>query len=393
MPAGTHYGPGPPGEPGRPAERSRLRRILARAAWPALAVVAVVLVALTLVTHLSQPARHTLVVASMPYWNMQHDTGIVLHNRGSVNEVSPWIYGLSASGAIEPQYDRQQAAAVQTDLSSLHAAHLAIVPSIANVSGGSWDYQAAARVLHSPALARQQISAIVSLTERQKYAGIDLDYEELHPGDRQAFTQFVTELAAALHAHGKILSVAVFPQLAGPTSSASSTAQDYAALGKAADQVRIMGYNDHGANSGPGATAPIGWVRSVLHYATSQMPASKVVLGIPLYGYNWPDGKAPAQTISWLQALRLSRQHDATASYDKSSQAPHFTYSASGRTHTVWFENAESSKAKFEAVQGDGVAGVYLWMYGYEDPGTWPALKGTLPLSGPNASSTSKAVP
>jgi spore germination protein len=393
MPAGTHYGPGPPGEPGQPAGQSRARRILARAAWPVLAVVAIVLVGLTLVAHLSQPARHTLVVASMPYWNLQHDTGVVLQNRGSVNEVSPWIYGLSTSGAIKPQYGQQQAAAVQSDLSRLRAAHLAIVPSIANVSGGAWDYQAAARILHDPALAAQRVNEIAGLAERQKFAGIDLDFEQLHPADRQAFTRFVTELAGALHAHGKVLSVAVFPQVAGPSASAAHTAQDYAALGKVADQVRIMGYNDHWASSGPGATAPIGWVRSVLKYATSQMPASKVVLGIPLYGYDWPDGKASAETVSWLQALRLSRQHDAAASYDKTSQAPHFTYTAAGRTHTVWFENAESSKAKFEAVQGDEAAGVYLWMYGYEDPGTWPALKGTLPLSGPNASSTSKAVP
>ncbi len=374
--------------------RSRgLRRFSARAGWPALAILAAALIAVTLVTHLAKPSRHTLVVASMPYWNIQQDTAVVLADRAAVNEVSPWIYGLSSSGEIVPQYLPGQAAAVTADVARLRAAHMRIVPSIANVTGGAWDYQAISRILHDPTLMRRHVDAIVALVERDDYAGIDIDYEELHAGDRQAFTQFITELAAALHARGKVLSVAVFPQAAGSATGQSTAAQDYAALGKVADQIRVMGYNYHWADSGPGATAPIAWVRSVLRYAISQVPASKVVLGIPLFGYNWPDGTAPAATITWLQALRLSRQYHATAKYNQASQTPYFSYAGDGRTHIVWFENAESSRAKFEAVRQSGVAGVYLWMYGDEDPATWSSLRAVLPTSGPNASSTSSAVP
>jgi spore germination protein len=370
-------------------------RLLALIAWPLVALVGLALVGLTLVAHWAPAARHSLVVASIPYWNMQHDTSVVLANQRDVNEVSPWIYGLSSSGAIVPQYGHGEAATVTADMQKLEAAHLRMVPSIANVTGGSWSYQPVASILHNPALARQQVNAIVSLVEREHYAGIDIDYEQLKPADRQAFTNYITELAAALHAHGKVLSVAVFAQLANPkdNNQAEDGFQDYAALGKVADQIRIEGYNLHWANSAPGATAPIEWIRSVLQYATSQMPASKVVLGIPLYGYDWPDGNGPAQTVSWLQALRLSKQYGAAPSYNKTSQAPYFSYRADGHTHTVWFENGESSGAKFEAAKGAGIAGVYLWMYGYEDPATWPALRNALPTSGPGASSDSTAVP
>jgi len=388
-----HQPHGPPGFGSERAHGERRRGLAARAAWPLLALAALGLVALTLVTSLSPPSRHTLVVASMPFWNMSHDTSVVLANTKAVNEVSPWIYGLNSSGEVTPMYPEAQGPQIATDLKRLEDAHLRMVPSIANITDGKWAYQPLARILHDPALARQHVEAIVSLVQREKYAGIDIDYEELHAGDQRVYTQFIAELARALHAHGKILSVAVFPQTGTPAPANPNSFQDYAALGKAADQVRIMGYNFHWANSRPGATAPISWVRSVLGYAKSQMPASKVVLGIPLFGYDWPDGTGPAQTVSWLQALRLSRQFGATARYDKTSQAPFFSYASSGRTHTVWFENAASSRAKFEAVKGSGVAGVFLWMYGYEDPGTWPALHSALPVSGPGASSTSKAVP
>jgi spore germination protein len=376
-------------------QQSPVRGLLARAAWPALALLALALVALTLVTHFTSGTRHTLVVAAIPYWNVQHDTSVVLANRKDVNEVSPWIYGLSQSGAVVPQYPRSQAATINADIARLHAAHLRIVPTIANTINGNWAYQPIASMLHDPALRREHVAAIVALVDRENYAGIDIDYEQLHPADRQAFTQFIQELATALHARGKVVSVDVFPQTAGTGAGANPLAasQDYAALGRAADQVRVMGYNYHWANSPPGAVAPVGWVRSVLRYATSQMPASKVVLGIPLFGYDWPDGKQPAQTISWLQALRLSRQFHVTATYDKASQTPTFRYAGGGSSHTVWFENEASSRAKFEVVKGNSAAGVYLWMYGYEDPGTWPALHSVLPTSGPNASSVSQAVP
>ncbi len=317
----------------------------------------------------------------------------MLANRKDVNEVSPWIYGLSSTGAVMPQYPANLAGAIKADMTSLRAAHMRLVPSIANITGGKWDYQAVSRILHNPALARQQIDSIVGLVQREKYAGIDIDYEELHAGDRQPFDQFVSQLAAALHAHGKVLSVAVFATAAEPVQQRREHGPG------------LCGHRQ-GRRPGPdhGLQLPLGELGRRRHRARElgqvsgqvrdrQMPASKVVLGIPLYGYDWPDGKAAAQTVSWLQALRLSRQHAVPARYDKTSQAPHFAYAAGGKTHTVWFENAESSRAKFEVVQGAGIAGVYLWMYGYEDPSTWSALHTTLPVSGPGASSTSKAVP
>ena len=128
-----------------PSWRSRPGHFARRAVWPAVAVLAAVVVTLTLAAHIGQAARHTLVVASIPYWNIQHDTAAVLANRDDVTEVSPWIYGLSPSGTIEPQYPPGEASAIATDMASLRAAHLRMVPSIANVTGGAWDYPAVAR--------------------------------------------------------------------------------------------------------------------------------------------------------------------------------------------------------------------------------------------------------
>jgi spore germination protein len=371
---------------------ARRRRGLSGLLWLAVVPVAILIIVFTqlIQTGSAPPARPRLVVASLPYWNIGPGTDGVLANRDDVNEVSPWIYGVSASGQIILDAGINLPS-LKAELGRLRAQGLPIVPTLANVDGqGNWTYGSIAGVLHNPARAARQIAEIVSLTDANNYAGIDLDYENLQAGDRQAFTAFVTSLAAALHAKGKILSVALFAKASNAGYAPRNVAQDYAAIGRVADQVRLMAYDYHWNTSPPGPVAPIGWIRDVVNYAKTQMPASKIVLGIPEYGYDWSGGVGTS--VTWLQVLRLSRQYHVQPRYDAPSQSPWFTYTdRSGHKHTVWFENAESAQAKFEVAQGAGIAGVYLWMYGYEDPGTWAVLHQVLPIPAPSAAPDQRA--
>jgi spore germination protein len=370
------------------------RHPIAGAVWLAVVLAGALIAGLVVgVQRLSAPApRPRVAVASVPYWNIQHGTAAVLQNRQAVTEVSPWIYGLDSSGQIVTQYPPGQAETISADIGRLRAAGMQIVPSLADVTGGRWSYQPVARVLHSPALMARQIDAIVRLVQTNHYAGIDIDYEQLRAGDRQDFTTFCERLATALHAKGKVLSVALFAKTSDAGNSPTNVAQDYRAIGQAADQVRLMGYDYHWASSAPGPIAPVDWLRDVLRYAKTQIPAGKIVLGIPLYGYDWSGGHGTA--VSWLQALRLSREYHAAPRYDTRAQAPWFTYTdPAGREHTVWFENAASSRAQFAVAQGAGIGGVYLWMFGYEDTGTWAALRQVLPVPARRAPSPARSSP
>lgn len=349
-------------------------------AWLALIVAAIVVALLTTLLPGRSPPPPRAVVASLPFWNITQGADTVLAHKADFSEVSPWMYGLSAGGVqINTQYPPGTSAAVNQELTRLRAAGMKIVPTLANVTNGTFTYQPVANMLHNPALMKQHIAAIVNLVRQHNYAGIDIDYENLHAGDRQAFTTFITDLALALHAHGKMLSVALFAKTTNAGVDPRNVAQNYAAIGRVANQVRIMAYDYHWATSPPGPVAPLPWVRSVLKYAKSQVPARKIILGVPLYGYDWSGGNA--QAVTWLQALRLARAHHVTAHYDNSAQAPWFSYTdSSGHRHVVWFENQASSQAKFDVALGSQIGGVYLWMFGYEEPGTWPALAGTLPV-------------
>ena len=134
--------------------------------------------------YLSSPSQ-SLVVASVPFWNIDYGTTSVLSNRNTFSETSPWIYGLSSSGQIVPQYAAAQAAMVDAQLARLRAARIPLVPTLANVVQGKWVYQPVITdILHNPRVRARHVAAIVALVLRQDYAGIDIDYEDLLASDR-----------------------------------------------------------------------------------------------------------------------------------------------------------------------------------------------------------------
>jgi spore germination protein len=303
-----------------------------------------------------RPPSQSLVVATVPYWNIEYGTASVLANPSTFSEVSPWMYGLNSSGQIVPQYSPAQAGTVDAQVARLRAARIPLVPTLANVVAGNWVYRPViTNILDIPRLRAEHVAAIVALVQRQHYAGIDIDYEDLRASDRNAFTAFITQLAGALHARGKVLSVDLFAKPDNHGYDQRNLAQDYHAIGAVADQVRLMAYEYHWASSAPGPIAPISWIRAVLRYAVTQIPAKKIILGVPLYGYDWADGHGTP--VSWLQAFQLSRRYGVKPHFDAASQSPWFDYTdSSGRRHVVWFENGPSTTAKFEAAQSAGIA-------------------------------------
>ena len=88
-----------------------------------------------------------------------------------------------------------------------------------------------------------------------------------------------------------------------------------------------------------------------MEYALTEIPARKLYLGIPNYGYDWPlpyeKGKTRARSISNQHAVELAVAHRAEIQYDETVQTPWFRYTSSdGQAHEVWFEDARSMAAR-----------------------------------------------
>jgi spore germination protein len=236
-------------------------------------------------------------------------------------------------------------------------------------------------VLGRADLRASHVAALVGAAAAANWDGIDIDYENLQAGDRTAVTAFLTQLAAALHRSGKVLTVTV-PAITAVTEPDDAAAQafDVAAIGRVVDEIRVMAYDHAWATSPPGAVAPLPWVRDVVDYLAPLVPASKLVLGLAAYGYDWSGGRGEALTTTELQGL--AGRVGATVRRDAAGSTPWFQYVKDGVDHTVWFEDAVSSRAKIRLAADAGLAGVVVWRLGGEDRELWPLI--TSPARSPS---------
>jgi spore germination protein len=320
------------------------------------------------------PVPETVAV-SLPVWNLDGGSRTIAAHASSFTSASPSLYEVGPAGEIVSR-PQPEGVSVEDGLRTLRARDVPIVPIVSNTSDLSWNPRLIRTILHDADLVEQHIESIVTLVRQEDFAGIDIDYEELAADDRDAFSRFIARLADALHAEDKILSVDVFAKSSDQGYDDRNEAQDYAALGRAADQVRLMAYDWHWQSGPAGPIAPAGWVRSALSYAVSEIPAEKVVLGIPTYGYAWagPVG-SEGRLVSWLAAYGLSQELDVPVQWDETAQSPWFMYQDDqGVDHTIWFENSQSITAKLELAQTYRIGGVFVWLVGDEDDGIWPVI-------------------
>ena len=104
----------------------------------------------------------------------------------------------------------------------------------------------------------------------------------------------------------------------------------------------------------------------MVEYALTEIPASKIWLGVPLYGYDWPlpfvQGRTKAQSISPQEAVARAVRYGVDIQYSEQAQAPWYRYTDGyGITHEVWFEDARSIQAKLALIPEYGLYGVGYW--------------------------------
>jgi spore germination protein YaaH len=323
----------------------------------------------------AQPTASTYALRMVTGYLVPTDArGITAIGGDILTEISPVWYQPDASGQIVFASREAEQSSSNIEAQAL-SRHVAIVPSIANFRGARWDAALIHEILTTPQTRAAHIAAIVNLVRAHPWAGIDIDYESLDAGDRATYSAFAHDLAAALHQAQKRLALTVHAKTAEPGDWNGAQAQDWKALGASADEIRVMAYDYATADTPPGPIAPIGWVESVLRLAVSEVPREKVMLGMAAYGYDWAKGMQ-GQDVQWADAQAIARAHAARVTWDAQSQSPRFSYTdSSGRTHSVWFENAHSLQAKLDLAVRDRVGGVFIWRLGGEDPAIWEELR------------------
>ena len=168
-------------------------------------------------------------------------------------------------------------------------------------------------------------AAIAERVQRGGFQGVVLDFEGMTGADTALTRAVVATMAGAVRARG-----------VGPVAVAipASDTVGYPArlFAASADLLLIMLYDQHWPTSPPGAIAEPSWVRRTLAMRVAESGASRLVAGLPLYGYEWR-ATAPATPISYDDARRLVAEAGVALDRDPATSTLHALRSGADGGH------------------------------------------------------------
>jgi spore germination protein YaaH len=235
-------------------------------------------------------------------------------------------------------------------------------------------------------LAQEQffLQIIELLNEKEgKFSGIDLDFEELDPSDRDKFTQFVKKLSARLSSNEYflILDVPYFN---------NKSVYDYKALSSYVKYFNIMGYDFSGEHSTyPGSISPLRSLdtqpsleTAVNDFLNIPIGGEKLILSLPLYGSTWDvtgidNGMVPEYENS-IPYYKIVSDYETEYNpyYDALSGSFFLMMQEGGNRKMCWYESDISLNTKFQWARGKNLKGIGLWALGYDQgaPEIWKVV-------------------
>lgn len=305
------------------------------------------------------------VSAWLVFWDGGESIASFERNAPLMDQVMPEWAGLDAQGMPFrrehgfAEWNRMWAAAKKHEVQ--------VFGMVSNYADTGFDAKRAQKMLHDPAHRAAHIERLVAMAVEDGLDGIDIDIESLEAGDRDVFSAYMEELRVASSAEGLLLSIAVHAKSEEPGSWGGVIAQDWKRLGAAVDVFRIMGYDLHWATSEAGPIGPTEWATSVAAFAGTLMPAAKVELGIPGYGYTWKGNQG--RTILWDEWT------DLVSRYGPARQDPGGEMVLTYPGYTAYMATGSGQAAKVAWLQQNGFRGVALWRLGGEDPSLWDLFR------------------
>ncbi len=193
--------------------------------------------------------------------------------------------------------------------------------------------------------------------------GLQLDFENLYPEDKENFNQFMALLYDVTSSMDKMLMIAL------PAKTSADTQYrgfDFSFIGAHANYVVLMAYDENVRHPGP--IASMDWVQETLNYAQAAIPSEKLLLGIPFYGRYWQRGRGG----KGLSQQKIEKFYTLYARHEpQASDQGTFFKTEKG---VVWYEDEQHLKAKIDLLLKENLAGMAIWRLGYEKSSFWQVI-------------------
>ena len=252
------------------------------------------------------------------------------------------------------------------------------------------------KFLEDPSQSAQNLVTEISpIMSQYGFSDLNLDIEkvaEASPEARMKYTSFVSEVRSILD---KNISITV--DVSPIAFVKNKNLSDPKSLATVVDYVVLMDYDFH--NPGSFVTGPVspesgaGTVsefdtESAVQAALTIIPASKLILAVPLYGYSWETiNPSPRSAVLPASAYSISSRAvedflatcaSCSAEFDKTDGESHIIYKDQDTNtyHQIFYPDKVSTQAKVDFAKSQNLGGMALWALGYEDGTILQSLPG-----------------
>lgn len=284
-----------------------------------------------------------------------------------VNVISPtWFSVTDNEGNIN-------SLASEAYVKTAHEAGLEVWGLVSNFSA---DVDTAA-LLSSTQVRRKMTDYLVSEALALGLEGINLDFEYIREDAGYSYVQFVRELSIACRKNQLVFSIDV------PVPMDFNRHFNRKELGTVADYVIIMGYDEHYAGSeAAGSVASIGFEQNGITATLEDVPANKIISGVPFYTRLWytvtnADGSTSvtSEAIGMNRAQKTLETYGVTPTWNEETAQYYASWTLDdGTLCEIWLENEESLARKAALVSRYDLGGIAAWVLGFEQSSIWQVL-------------------
>ena len=220
------------------------------------------------------------------------------------------------------------------------------------------------------------INQIIKYIKQYNLDGINIDFEGMYETDKDNFSRFLIEIRPRLNEIGAVLSVDVTAPDGAPEWS---LCYDRYTIGKVADYVMFMAYDQYGVSATKaGTTAGHNWVEANVKKFLGQeeVKAEKIILGIPFYTRVWKEinGNVISSVVNIGNVNNLIPSN-ATKTWDEDLQQYYVEYKKGGVTYKIWVEDEKSIEAKLDLVSKYNLGGAAYWEYDRATNSIWNLIE------------------
>ncbi|MDD6571623.1 MAG: glycosyl hydrolase family 18 protein [Thermoflexaceae bacterium] len=226
----------------------------------------------------------------------------------------------------------------------------------------------------------RMINRLVSDAREYGFDGINLDFEYITEETIEHYLQFIRELSFECEKNGIILSTDTY------VPASFNLFYNRKEQGVWIDYAIVMGYDEYwkGASEA-GPVASISHVRNGVVNTLEEIPAQKVINGMPYYVRVWyetlnTDGTVSLTTkdVGMEAAQKIINDNSVPLMWDDEKKLYYGSYENGNVTVKLWLENEDTIEEKMKVYKENNLAGVAGWKLGLEKKEVWQVIEAYL---------------